>query len=237
MTSLRRMLKRSVLLIGLAAVATAWPSGTSTAGATEPGWLTVPGGLPLFDLAGIAPGDTGSATLTVTNPQPFPVEISIGVTALANDDNGCNEPEQAIGDTTCGAGGGELQFDLRLALTATGQIDRPIITGTVVEWASRPTIDKVALGGYDTRTYRVGYELPIGSSNMTQSDLVAFAFEVRLDQVIDSVASEPPVALVVATPALPGTGTDVMAIAMVAFLACLTGLELHKMSVRRRRSS
>ncbi len=157
---LRKAITRSVLLISLAAMAVAvWPGGIPTAGAGS-GWLTVPGGLPLFDLAGIAPGDDGSATLTVTNPQSFPVKLSIAVAALANDDNGCNEPEQAIGDTTCGSGGGELQFDLLLAFTVAGSTDRLIGNGTVAEWAFQPAVDQVALGGHETRTYRVDYELP-----------------------------------------------------------------------------
>jgi hypothetical protein len=237
MTPLRRMLRGSVLLIGLAAATVAGPGRTSTAGATEPGWLVVPGGLPLFDLANIAPGDSGAATLTVTNPQAFPVRFSVAVTALANDDNGCNEPEEAIGDTTCGPGGGELQFDLRLSLATGDATERHIATGTVTEWAFQPAVDTFALGGNETRTYRVGYSLPTGSSNVTQSDLISFQFEMRLDQAFDSVASDPPPALIVATPSLPRTGTDMFAIVMVAASTIVMGVGLYRMSARKRRSS
>lgn len=237
MTLLRIMIQRTVLLIGLAAVATVWPSGSSTAGANEPGWLSVPGGLPLFDLAEITPGDSGSATLVVTNPQFFPVTFSLAVTGLATDDNGCNEPEQVIGDTTCGRGGGELQSDLRLALTAGATPDRLVAVGTVDQWAVQSSVDVVALGGHESRTYRIEYVLPTTSSNMTQSDLVSFQFEMRLDQVLDSVASDPPPAVVVATPSLPGTGSDAGALVLIGLATILVGCGLFTMGTRGRRSS
>ena len=94
MIRFRRFMTKWVLLIGLVAVAMPWPSATPAARASGPSWLTLPAGQPLFDLAGIAPGDAGSATIVVTNPQPFPVTFSIAVTGLYNDDNGCNEPER-----------------------------------------------------------------------------------------------------------------------------------------------
>lgn len=232
----RHFLTGSVLLIGLAAVAVVWPSATRVAQASPVSWLTVPGGLPLFDPAEIVPGDTGSATFAVTNPQAFPVEFSIAITGLANDDNGCNEPEREIGDTTCGAGGGELQSDLRLVLTATSPTDRSIIEGTLDEWAGQAAVDTSALSAHEQRTYRVDYELPIGSSNVTQSDLVSFQFEMRLDQMVDSVASEPPPVVIAATPALPKTGSNAESIAILGVGAVLVGIALYTMSVRGRRS-
>ena len=237
MTLLRRSIPRALLFVGIAAIATVSLGGTSTARATESAWLTIPGGLPLFDWTEIAPGDNGSARLTVTNPQSFAVNFSIAVIGLTNDDNGCNEPEQAIGDTTCGAGGGELQSDLRLSLTTTGSTDRPIADGTVDEWAAQPMVDPVLLGAYGTRTYRLGYELPIASTNITQSDLVSFQLEMNLDQSLGTViASDPPAALVIATPLLAGrfrhTSGDHDRV-----VGSLAGLVLSRMSTRRRRAA
>lgn len=237
MTLLRTLITRTCLLLGVATIAAGWPGAPSTAHATEPPWLTVAAGLPMFALTDMSPGDAASATFTVTNPQSSPVKFSVAVTALANDDNGCNEPEQVAGDTTCGSGGGELQYDLRLTLAATEATDRQIATGTVAEWAFQPAVDTIVLGGNETRTYRVGYSLPIGSSNMTQSDLVSFQFEMRLDQALDSVASDPPPVLVAATSSLPGTGTDMLAIAMVAASTIVMGIGLHRLSARKRASS
>ena len=230
----RRFMTRWVLLLGLAAVAMPWPSATLAARASGPSWLTLPAGQPLFDLAGIAPGDAGSATIVVTNPQPFPVTFSIAVTGLYNDDNGCNEPEREIGDTTCGPGGGELQSNLRITLTATGQTDRMIAEEIVDAWSARPAVDTLALGSYESRTYRVGYRLPIEASNVTQSDVVAFQLEMRLEQEMESVASDPPPAVVVASPSLPGTGRDTQAMVIIGMGCILVGACLYSTSARRR---
>lgn len=235
MAPLQRLIRRAVVLIGVAAVVTALAGGAPKAQATK-SWLTVPGGLPLFDLDAIAPGDHGSATLTVTNPQAFPVTFSIAVTDLVNDDNGCVEPEAEIGDTTCGPGGGELQFDLSLALTATGAADRTVATGTVVGWVSQAIADPIPLAGNEARTYRIGYELPIGATNLVQSDGVSFAFELRLDQTFDSeVASDPPPAILDATKSLPRTGNDTLVIVLIAIWAVAAGFSLLRMTQHRRR--
>jgi hypothetical protein len=244
MVPLRKLITRTTLLVAVTALAAGWPGGRAAVGATEPGqvpgWVTMPGGSPLFYLDGIAPGDRGSATLTVTNPQPFPVKFTMSVISLDNDDNGCNEPEQAIGDTTCGAGGGELQLDLRLNLASVtgGLADSQIAEGTVAEWAVRPAVDPVALAGDESRTYRVGYDLPVGSSNLTQSDRVAFVFEMRLDQAAGpDVASDPPVAIIPATSLLPQSGIDVRAMVMAAMSASVVGLGLYRLSTHRRRAT
>lgn len=238
MTLLRTIITRTALLIGVATVGSAWPGGASTAGATQQGWLTVPSGLPLFDLADIAPGESGSATFTVSNPQAFPVNFSVVVTGLANDDNGCNEPEEAIGDSTCGAGGGDLQFDLLLSLSTTGSTERSIASGTLVEWATQTMVDPVLIGAYGNRTYRLGYELPIASTNITQSDLVSFQFEMSLDQGLGTViASDPPSALIIATPLLARTGSDTRATMAIGLSVLLVGLVLYRMSTRRRRAA
>jgi hypothetical protein len=230
----RRFITRWILLVGLGAVAMASPSVTPAALASGPSWLTIPAGQPLFDLAGIAPGDTGSATFVVTNPQPFRVRFSIGVTGLSNDDNGCNEPEREIGDTTCGPGGGELQSNLRLVLTATGNTDRPIAKDVVDEWAARPAVDTVSLSGYESRTYRIAYELPIQASNVTQSDVVAFQLEMRLEQELDSFASDPPPAVVVASTPLPGTGAGSGAMLTIGVGSILIGTCMYATNTRRR---
>ncbi|MDO8361373.1 MAG: hypothetical protein Q7V88_00610 [Actinomycetota bacterium] len=201
--------------------------------AAESPWVMVPAGLPLFQLDGIAPGDRGAATMTVTNPGDSVATFTLAIIGLESDDNGCNEPEQAAGDATCARGGGELQFDLRLTLTAAGGVGRPIAAGTVAEWAAHPVADPVLLTSHETRSYRVGYELPIETSNMTQSDIVAFAFQLRLVLV----ASEAPPVVVPATPSLPRTGVDARPIVIIGLATVLAGLGMHRLSTRRRRST
>ena len=233
MTRLRRLITRTILFVGVATIIGAAPGAASTAQGTEQQWVTVPGGLPLFDLAGITPGDSGSAVITVTNPQSSPATFSIAVTALTNDDNGCNEPEQEIGDATCGAGGGELQLDLRLTLTAIGQTDKSVAAATVAEWAAQPAADPLVLGDHETRSYRIGYELPIASTNVVQSDLVAFQFEMRLDQEAGAVASEAPAVAILATAPLVQTGIDTIELVLLGSSVILSGLALYWFAVRK----
>jgi len=162
------------------------------------------------------------------------VKFSVAVTGLSNDDNGCNEPERLAGDTTCGPGGGELQSNLRMVLTATIQTERPIAEDIVNEWAARPAVDTVSLSGYESRIYRIGYELPIEASNVTQSDLVSFQLEMRLEQEFESFASDPPTAVVAATSPLPRTGTDSQAMIIIGMGSILVGACMYSTSGRRR---
>ena len=219
-------------LVGLAlSAAAAFPVHADSS------WLTIPGGSPMFDISEIAPGDNGSATFTVTNPKGFPVTFSMIVMSLVTDDNGCNEPEQQAGDTTCGVGGGELQNDLRVTLVATGGSDRTVGDSTLAAWSAQPAIDQVLLMGHERRDYRVDYTLPADSTNFVQSDLVSFVFEMRLDEALDSlVGSEPPPVVVAATRTLPATGLDLHAVVAVAMVACLIGISLYHLSSQRRKS-
>lgn len=231
MNRLRRFIERLVIALGVAAVI-AGPTATARADA---GWLSVPGGGPLFDVVDIAPGTSGSAIFTVTNPQSVPVQFSIGIPSIDTNDNGCNEPEAAAGDKTCGEGGGELQFDLRLSLSATGS-ERLIGSGTVTEWVAQPRVDALALAGYEIRTYRVTYELPSTTANITQSDRVAFAFAMRLEHVLDSLQFDAPSVLVEATPALPRTGLDTGVLTTIALSVSAVGVALYGWSIHRRRT-
>lgn len=237
MAWLRTLTTRALVLLAVAALAVGWPGARVPMTAGESPWVLVPEGMPMFHFDGVAPGDRGSATFTVTNPEASPATFNLAVASLQNDDNGCNEPEQAAGDATCGPGGGDLQFDLRIGLTAIGGADRPVAARTLAEWAALPVADPVALDGNETRTYRVGYDLPIGSSNMTQSDMVAFVFRLQLDLVDSESASEPPTVVVPATPSLPQTGIDARPIVVVALSTGILGLALYRVSARRRRSA
>jgi hypothetical protein len=237
MAQLRTLIMRTLVLLAVAAIATGLPGGRVRTTAAQSPWVLVPNGMPLFHFDGIAPGESGSVTFTVTNPEASPATFNFAVASLQNDDNGCNAPEQAAGDTTCGPGGGELQFDLRIGLTATGGADRPVVTRTLADWPALPVADPVPLAANETRTYRVDYDLPIGSSNMTQSDMVAFVFRLQLDLVGAESASEPPTVLVSATPSLPQTGIDARPIAVLALSTGFVGLGLYRLSVRRRRST
>ena len=171
----------------------------------------------------------------MTNPEASAATFHFAIASLQSDDNGCNEPEQAAGDESCGPDGGELQFDLRIGLTATGGVDRPVATRALADWPAQPVADPVPLAGNETRTYRVGYDLPIGSSNVTQSDMVSFVFRLQLDLV--GAESEPPTITVPATPSLPQTGIDAQPVAAIALSTGFVGFGLYRLSARRRRST
>ena len=152
------------------------------------------------------------------------------VAALRNDDNGCNEPESTAGDTTCGPGGGELQDDIRLTLTDT-TTNALLASATLSSWVAMEVEDPVALSAHQTRTFRVGYELPIGSSNLTQSDLVAFELELRLEQADGTdVESE----AVPATPPLPGSGSDHGVLVVLGLACVMAGFVLFRLANTRR---
>lgn len=178
--------------------------------------------VPLFDLAGIAPGDSGSATLVVTNPRDGAVTVRVGVASLRTDDNGCVEPERAAGDETCASGGGELQDELWLTL-AVDSAERVLGSRTLATWAERPATDPIDLSPHASRTYELSYRLPLESSNLTQSDLVEFRLRVELEGDSD-VGSEPPSVVVPATPSLPSTGAPTGAPVMLGLLLVLAGI-------------
>jgi len=229
------VLGRTILTIGLGGLAAALPATSSAAGASDSSWIDLPAARPLFDLTTIVPGDSNSIMLTVTNPQAFPATFSIAVVGLTDDDNGCVAPEAQMGDTTCGAGGGELQSALRMTLSQVGT-DAPATSGTVAAWAARPAIDPVDLRGFEVRFYRLGYELPVSSSNLPQSDQVSFQLELRLDQSSEAATADPPPVVVVASEApLPGTGTDSQAMIVTASAVTLAGIWLCTLALARRR--
>jgi len=64
-----------------------------------------------FNLPDVKPGDYGEDTISlhVNNNDAW---MCAEVANLISDDNGCEPPETAAGDTTCGAGGGELKDNL-----------------------------------------------------------------------------------------------------------------------------
>lgn len=224
----RTMITRAAILAAGALLVAAW-ARVPTATADTQGWLTAPDGLPLFDLATVAPGDSGTATLIVNNPLPFPVTVGFSVASLRNDDNGCTEPERAAGDVSCGSGGGELQDDLRITLTDATAIDS-FAADTVSALAGPAVLDPVALNNAAARTYTIGYELLLRSTNMTQSDQVAFELVVVLQPVGGSAVESQALP---ATAPLPATGNDQRVVVVLALALVAVGLGLRSAASRR----
>jgi hypothetical protein len=176
---------KRLLLAALAMVPLAFAS-IGTTSATEPeeaGWLT-PSSSPLVDVTALIPGASTSAGFEVRNPRQQPVTASVRLVGLTSDDNGCNHPETLAGDTTCGAGGGELQDDLVFRLLAVdGEDRRSIGEGVLSALEGQLVSDDVALAVGASRAYVVEYELPASSPNITQTDQLGFDIEVTIEAV------------------------------------------------------
>ncbi|HVV36254.1 MAG TPA: hypothetical protein VHC63_06585 [Acidimicrobiales bacterium] len=201
--------------------------GAPARAAESAAWLSIPGAPPLFHLSGIAPGQGEAATFTVTNPNAFPVEFALAVRDLRSDDRGCDRPEKQAGDTTCGLGGGELQNDLQLSLSVPDDSDRAVHVDTLDDWSDQYAVDSVPLAAQESRTYAVADLLPRSSTNLTQSDLVSFVFEMRIEEVAGgtSVAGAQ-ITRVQGTPALGATGLDVKRLVAPALELIAAGLVL-----------
>lgn len=140
--------------------------------------VEVTGGGPLLDLSDLAPGSTGGATATATNNAGEAAQLALRIVGLVDDDNGCNRPEEAAGDVTCGAGGGELSRDLLIAIAVDGQEQ---YAGSLRDMAA----DVVELGTVaagDTVDLDFSYEFELSSGNETQTDRVGFDVEIVLSQ-------------------------------------------------------
>jgi hypothetical protein len=201
----------------------------------SPDWLTVEQ-VPLWNLADIAPGDSGSSSFTVTNHMTTTARFSLRVVDLRSDDNGCIEPESEWGDTTCGTGGGELDDVLVLTVAPVGEAAAHV--DVLGAWDEAYEDDReIAAGG--RRTYEMAYRLPLEATNLVQSDRVSFALEMTLTQVGAEVLGAE-VTRVPATAPLPRTGLDIATLVRVGagvfvvgwLLALRTGRRL-----RRRASS
>jgi hypothetical protein len=158
----------AALLLPEAARATVAPPGPL---------LDIDAPTPLFDLSELAPGGGGDATVVVTNHAPRARTVEVRIVDLVDDDNGCNRPESADGDTSCGPGGGELGRDL--LVSATADDDGPLTGRTIrdVADAADPWL-AVAVPAGGRRTVRLHYELPASSPNDTQTDRVDFGVEI-----------------------------------------------------------
>jgi hypothetical protein len=175
-----------LLVLAVAASTVVLLAGSSSVSGADAPWLTTTSA-PLFDLDGLIPGDAGDAALVVTNRRGDPGRFTMRIVDLTIDDNGCTRPEMAAGDDSCGLGQGELQEDLRVALVDVSvEPHRVVAEGSAAELAARGVADERMLAHGEQRPYELRYELPLASSNLTQTDRIGFAVEARLDPVHES---------------------------------------------------
>lgn len=140
----------------------------------------------------IEPGETGSATLTLTNTGSLPGYVDVVVTSSTNYENGLQGNEGSRDDTgdDPGEGNGELQNHLLVAAefqngpalwSGSEQATTALSEGAVYD------LD-YELDGGTSDTFELSWELPADTGREAQSDGVEFALTFSLDQQVDSGA-------------------------------------------------
>jgi hypothetical protein len=240
-------LARASLLAGAVLVAAASPAAAAPSAASGLD-VTVEGGGSPFDLTGVHPGYSSSATVVIENTSDAAAVVALLVEDLASDDNGCNDPESAV-DASCGDGEGELADQLLL------EVERGPVDGGEQILAPTPLSALVpgqplegALGAGERRTYVLTLQLPSSSGNETQTDSADF------DLVFSSSGADLSPALVagarrsrptdsgsavlgaqVTTGArLPTTGSDVIEVIPFGVAGIAVGTSLTWIDRRRR---
>lgn len=157
--------------------------------------LTLNGGdadVQFVSQTGIAPGDSGQATVQVANAGSLTGYVDVEVIDLTNYENGLTGNENSVDGTggDPGQGNGELQDYL--------EIHAEFANGPVL-WSGFDTIaNKFATGTvYDldyqlssatSDTFQIDWQLPAGTGDDAQGDEVQFTLRFSLDQEPDTGA-------------------------------------------------
>jgi hypothetical protein len=194
--------------------------------------IVVDGGGPLTDFDHVAPGETRSGRLTVTNAGDLPVVMQVRAVAIVEREDGCGRDEAAVDDSCAsGDGAGELGEASSFSIwDPDGASAAPVFEGTIYE------LQDVALGAPlgpgASRSYRFDYGLPGRVGDDTQGDRLGFALELSAQERGTSVAG-------VTVQRIPGstlaaTGRDVGRLVGVALLTTLSGVGLVLLARRAR---
>ncbi|WP_247008310.1 TasA family protein [Halorientalis litorea] len=138
---------------------------------------------------GIAPGDSGTATMTVANAGSVTGYVDVEVASVTNAENGCAGNENSV-DNSCGDPGqglGELQDNLE---TEAYFQNGPTLWGPTTV-AAEPNAGDVydvdyALSGGASDQFVLDWSLPAGTGNEAQTDSVSIQLTFRLDQEVDA---------------------------------------------------
>jgi hypothetical protein len=156
---------------------------------------------PLFDVEDMAPGQVETRVVRAKNFSLLSGKLSLRVLKLKGSDFSCTEPEAAV-DPTCGTGAGELEADLNLKVFRDKGDDgvfeaTPVFDGRLSQLTGGKAIAEPLPAGKVYR-YRFVAELPLGSTNVTQTDRVGFDLEFHLkglELVAGTIVSVPGSAL------------------------------------------
>lgn len=200
---------RRRLLVGVAAVGTAGAgagagtmalfsdtessSGNSVSAGTLD--LTLDGSdatVTFLSETGVAPGDGGTATMTVANAGSLTGYIDVEVASLTDYENGLSGNENSVDNTggDPGAGNGELSQYLEVHAefqngpdlwSGFDTADNRLQPGTVYD-------EDYQLAGGASDTFVLDWQLPTSTGDDAQSDGIEFALTFSLDQESDTGA-------------------------------------------------
>lgn len=128
----------------------------------------------------LAPGYGGSAEVRVSNGSEHDADVTLRVSDVVDEENGCLRQEVASGDTSCAADGGELSRWLRVSLDHAGT---PLWEGPLSALAGDGVVVADALPAGSVLPLTVRVVLPREAGNDTMTDRVGFA--LRVDAAAD----------------------------------------------------
>ncbi len=145
-----------------------------------------------FTITNLAPGDTQSVTYVLKNEGSIDGFLDMENIAVTSQENGCNEPETAAGDTSCGKpGNGEGELSARVTMTLYMDDDcdgskqsgeATIYSGAMKDVAASYDINRALSSG---STQCVGADFVWTSSaqdNVAQGDTATLAVTFELAQ-------------------------------------------------------
>lgn len=141
-----------------------------------------------FTVDNVKPGDTGSGIWVINNVGTIDGFVDLESISQVNDDNGCNEPETEDGDTTCGAGQGDLGVNLNIDLFVDadnngikGAGEATIYNGAVSGLAANYE-QNLSLGASETNYVTLNWAVPTTAGNEIQSDSLVLNLTFELAQ-------------------------------------------------------
>lgn len=137
---------------------------------------------PILDFKQLAPGTQTRGSLILKNQAAQSGTLSLRATNVHNDDNGCLPQEVAAGDTTCGAGGGDLQ---RWMVFTVSRIDgsglpQTLWHGTMADLKNGVKLDS-SVPAHGTSQLQVTAALPYAAGNDTMTDQLGFDLQWSLE--------------------------------------------------------
>lgn len=123
------------------------------------------------------PGDSGSYTWIAKNVGTIAGNLSLVVSNITNDDNGCTEPETTVGDGSCGNSEGELGQYIDVILKVAGNS----IATTTLNLLPGTYSNVANLGPNGTVNVTLEWSIHSSVGNIIQSD--SAVFDITFDLV------------------------------------------------------